>query len=151
MKPAHIPDELVVDFDFNNFEGGHDDLHAGYVKLMETSPDIFWTPHNGGHWVISRADDIIAVLRDTDHFSNRHITLPPMPEEYPRMLPTELDPPVHGDYRKPLVEGLLPRVINQIESEIRGLQIADTSSYYPEDRGISEGVRVAREMAARIQ
>src|SRR5207253_1569173 len=32
---------------------------------------------------------------------------------------------------------------------VRGLQIADTSTYYPEDRGISEGVRIAAEMAAR--
>ena len=33
---------------------------------------------------------------------------------------------------------------------VRGLQIADTSTYYPEDRGISEGVRIAAEMAARV-
>jgi len=30
---------------------------------------------------------------------------------------------------------------------IIGLQVADTSYYYPEDRGISEGVRLARELA----
>lgn len=33
---------------------------------------------------------------------------------------------------------------------ICGLQIADTSSYYPEDRGIAESARVAQEMAARV-
>jgi protoporphyrinogen oxidase len=37
-----------------------------------------------------------------------------------------------------------------IQTAIRGLQVADTSTYYPEDRGIAESVRVAREMAARI-
>jgi hypothetical protein len=37
-----------------------------------------------------------------------------------------------------------------IQSSIAGLQIADTSSYYPEDRGIAESVRVAREMANRV-
>lgn len=37
-----------------------------------------------------------------------------------------------------------------IHGVVRGLQIADTSSYYPEDRGISESVRVAAEMATRI-
>lgn len=40
----------------------------------------------------------------------------------------------------------LPPVV----SAVRGLQIADTSVYYPEDRGISESVRIAREMAERV-
>ena len=33
---------------------------------------------------------------------------------------------------------------------VRGLMIADTSVYYPEDRGISESVRVAAEMARTV-
>jgi protoporphyrinogen oxidase len=37
-----------------------------------------------------------------------------------------------------------------IQTSIRGLQIADTCFYYPEDRGISESVRLAKEMATRI-
>jgi protoporphyrinogen oxidase len=40
----------------------------------------------------------------------------------------------------------LPTVVTPIE----GLQIADTCYYYPEDRGISEGARLARIMAARL-
>ncbi len=123
LKPNHVPDELVVDFDFNNIEGGTDDIHAAYVRVMEATPDIFWTPHNGGHWVVTRADDVIPILRDSDHFSNRHITLPAMPDEQPRMIPTELDPPVHGRYRQPLVEGMLPPVINAMEAEIRAVAI----------------------------
>jgi len=41
----------------------------------------------------------------------------------------------------------LPPVV----SAIRGLQIADTSIYYPEDRGIAESVKLGAEMAARIE
>jgi len=37
-----------------------------------------------------------------------------------------------------------------VVSRITGLQIADTSSYYPEDRGIAESVRLGRAMAERI-
>ncbi len=40
----------------------------------------------------------------------------------------------------------LPEVV----TPIRGLQIADTCYYYPEDRGISESARLARVMAGRI-
>lgn len=37
-----------------------------------------------------------------------------------------------------------------IETSIRGLQIADTCFYYPEDRGISESVRLGKLMAERV-
>jgi protoporphyrinogen oxidase len=37
-----------------------------------------------------------------------------------------------------------------VQSPIAGLQIADTSYYYPEDRGISESTRFGRAMAERI-
>jgi protoporphyrinogen oxidase len=37
-----------------------------------------------------------------------------------------------------------------IQTSIRGLQIADTCFYYPEDRGISESVRLGKAMAERI-
>ena len=38
-----------------------------------------------------------------------------------------------------------------VQTPIKGLQIADTCFYYPEDRGISESVRIAREMSHRIE
>ena len=37
-----------------------------------------------------------------------------------------------------------------VQTAIAGLQVADTSTYYPEDRGIAESVRIAREMAGRV-
>ncbi len=37
-----------------------------------------------------------------------------------------------------------------IQTSIKGLQVADTCYYYPEDRGISESVRLAREMAKAL-
>ena len=37
-----------------------------------------------------------------------------------------------------------------VETSIKGLQIADTCFYYPEDRGISESVRLGKLMAERV-
>lgn len=42
--------------------------------------------------------------------------------------------------------GFLARM-PRVRSRVAGLRIADTSSYYPEDRGIAESVRLGREMA----
>jgi protoporphyrinogen oxidase len=41
-------------------------------------------------------------------------------------------------------------MIPPVQTAIEGLQIADTCFYYPEDRGVSEGARLAKDMAERI-
>ena len=46
-------------------------------------------------------------------------------------------------YWKPNFRDKLP----PIRTPIRGLQIADTSYYYPEDRGVAESIRFGRMMA----
>ena len=53
-------------------------------------------------------------------------------------------------YAQPLCEPGFAAKIPHIRTPIEGLQIADTCFYYPEDRGVSEGARLAREMARAI-
>lgn len=50
-------------------------------------------------------------------------------------------------YAQPICEPGFAALIPPIETPIRGLQIADTCFYYPEDRGISESVRLGKQMA----
>jgi protoporphyrinogen oxidase len=45
--------------------------------------------------------------------------------------------------------GFLDR-IPPVRTPISGLQIADTCTYYPEDRGIAESVRLGQEMARAV-
>lgn len=42
------------------------------------------------------------------------------------------------------------KTLPPIQTSISGLQVADTCYYYPEDRGISESVRIARDMVHAI-
>lgn len=53
-------------------------------------------------------------------------------------------------HAQPICEPGFAAKIPPVQTPIAGLQIADTCFYYPEDRGISESVRLAEEMAARI-
>jgi protoporphyrinogen oxidase len=53
-------------------------------------------------------------------------------------------------HAQPICEPGFAAKIPPIQTPIENLQIADTCFYYPEDRGISESVRIAREMAARV-
>lgn len=53
-------------------------------------------------------------------------------------------------YSQPICPPGFLDTVPPVVSAIRGLQIADTSIYYPEDRGIAESARLAKEMAARV-
>jgi hypothetical protein len=100
-KPDHVPDELVYAFDFYDIPGADEDIQLAYKAIQQNAPDIFWTPCNGGHWVATRAEDILTMQRDHGHFSHRRIVLPRMPEGTPRQIPLEMDPPEHPHYSRP--------------------------------------------------
>ena len=53
-------------------------------------------------------------------------------------------------HAQPICEPGFAARIPPVQTPIRGLQIADTCFYYPEDRGISESVGIARKMAQQI-
>ncbi len=50
-------------------------------------------------------------------------------------------------YAQPVCPPGFAAMIPPVKTPINGLQIADTCFYYPEDRGISEGIRLGRAMA----
>ena len=53
-------------------------------------------------------------------------------------------------YGQPICEPGFAAKIPPVQTPIKGLQIADTCYYYPEDRGIAESVRLGQEMAAAV-
>lgn len=130
-RPGHVPTELVVDFDFYNIPGAADDVQAAYRAVQQSAPDIFWTPRNGGHWVATRAEDILVMQKDHHRFSYRHITLPPMPEETPRQIPLELDPPEHAHYRRPLMQALQPGVVARLEQGVHDVAVETIEALLP--------------------
>lgn len=131
-KPDHVPDALVVDFDFVELPGAEDDIQAGYQAFQHNCPDIFWTPQNGGHWVATRAEDIVFMQRNTDIFSNAGVTLPPPPEGTPLSIPLEIDPPRHAQYRRPLMQFLTPGAVKHLEDGVRQVAIDQIEKLLPQ-------------------
>lgn len=54
-------------------------------------------------------------------------------------------------HAQPVCEAGFAAKVPPIRTPIAGLQVADTSFYYPEDRGISESVRYGEMMAAQVR
>lgn len=54
-------------------------------------------------------------------------------------------------YAQPICEPGFAKMIPPAQTPIRGLQIADTCFYYPEDRGVSESIKFAKRMVAALE
>lgn len=132
--PSHIPASLVFDYDlFRAPELSHDPQRAVSQLLHGKAPDVFYSPHNGGHWIVTRAEVAVDMLRQPDKFSslpeyNKHRDFKP------RMLPIQSDPPEHAAYRKPLGERLSPEAVRKLETDIRAFAREIVDDVYPNGR-----------------
>jgi cytochrome P450 len=116
-RPAHVPAELVVDFDYFAPPGHETDVHLAWKRLHDPGvPDIFWTPRHGGHWVATRAADIDVMQIDHERFSYRHITIHEGAPAIP-LIPLELDPPDHGPFRSLLTPAFGPARVQALTDQ----------------------------------
>jgi cytochrome P450 len=135
-KPEHVPAELVRDFDFCNVPGADTDPQLA-LDALHAGPDVFWTPHYGGHWVATRADDIDEIHKNHERFSHREIILPRGWKAFP-YLPIEVDPPAHTQYRRLINPPFSPAAVASREQEARQLAIGLIEGIKP--RGACEFV-----------
>jgi cytochrome P450 len=130
-KPAHIPDALVYDFDLLADPGLLADPHARIAEIARDAPPIFWTPRQGGYWVLAGHEAAFEGSRDWETFSSEirpHAEvqamlakLPPGAPRVPQPLPIAVDPPLHGVYRLPLNGAFSPKAMNALKDSIRAL------------------------------
>jgi cytochrome P450 len=122
--PAHVPAHLVRDFDLYGFEGSSADVHAAWKAVQDKNPPIFFTPCYGGYWVFTRAELLEAVWPDGELYSSADsVGIPPVPKEYPPLLPIDADDPFHRFLRKPLNIALSPKAVNDLQPMARALAI----------------------------
>jgi cytochrome P450 len=119
-RPAHVPAELLVDFDFMRPgpEGG--DPFEAWSRLHGLPP-LVWTPRNGGHWLATRGEDIPVILKNYELFSSRRAFIGMI--ERPKAVPLEYDPPEHGPLRKVLIPAFMPKAVAAWSDEARRLAV----------------------------
>lgn len=129
-RPDHVPEELVFDFDYNNDPGYCSDPHKRAAELLLEAPAIFWTPYNGGHWMIMSHDAVTEAMTDYKKFSSEHFSpeafeamMSELPEDerIPAPIPICIDPPLHTKLRAPLFATFSPRSVAAMEQKIRAL------------------------------
>ncbi len=136
-RPAHVPPELVVDFNVHNPPGALEDLHGAWHRLHD-GPDIVWAPYHGGHWIFTRAEDIDFAQRNHDPFSMRDVTMPANTRPT-RLLPLESDPPEHTPFRAILNPWFSPKRISELKEFTRQFAVDLIEGFKP--RGECEFMR----------
>lgn len=116
--PDHVRPTLVRDFDFVTDLHAGGDLHLNAKKLHHGGPDIFYTPRQGGHWVVTRYADAEHIVKNFSDFTNDSMSIPKVENPY-RLIPTESNPPLHSDYRSVIFPYFTPKKIGDLERRAR--------------------------------
>lgn len=117
--PEHVPPELVRDFNYFDLSD-EADIYAGFERLHR-EPDIFWSTQLGGHWVVTRSEDIEAIFGNARDFSNEVQSLPRNPVVLPLL---EFDGDIHRAFRHLLAPFFAPKNIQRLEKFSRELAVS---------------------------
>jgi len=138
--PSHVPMHLVYDYDTFTTPSQFESPHWEVTKLLyEQAPPIFFTPRNGGHWVVTRSADIVEMYRHPEVFSSDPQYNKLKRNNPTRHLPQFYDPPEHTDARKIMAPFFVPGAVQAMEPQIRQLARELIDAVY--DRGSCEFVK----------
>jgi cytochrome P450 len=109
----------------------HEAMHASLALARRDEP-VFYSPELG-YWVVTRYDDVFAILRDPERFSaaNANTPITPLPREALDLLQeggyalegiqVNCDPPRHTRIRESAAQYLNIKRFAALEDQIRGL------------------------------
>lgn len=115
-QPEHVPAEFVVDLDIYNLPAQVGDDATARWQAFFGGKDLVWSPYNGGHWVVTKGEDISRFLRDSGRFSSRQVNIPAA--DVP-LVPIESDGKAHAAYRRNILPFFLPKAVAAMEGTIR--------------------------------
>lgn len=121
-------DPALVDFlDPAVFEQGVP--HDAYRVLRATAPvswrrSAFAGPNDRGYWLFTRHADVQQALSDPTNYSSAQgatslLEMPPQQLELARTRLINMDPPNHTRFRRLISRSFAPRVVEQLEPEVR--------------------------------
>lgn len=130
-RPPHVDPAQVVDFDFWRPGPPGCDPFLAWTALLGKAP-VIWTPRNGGHWIVTRGEDVPKILADHERFSSRRVFIGM--EGAPRAVPLEQDPPEHGPLRKLIMPAFSPRSVKRWADEAQQLAVELIEGLRPRGR-----------------
>lgn len=121
-RPDHVPQELEIDFNYLADIPLGEDNYTIFQRLRDAEHDILWTPHNGGHWIVTRADDVKWVQENFAVFSHEVFSIPRGSSPI-IMPPLTVDPPNHARYRALINPHLSPKKVAGMTEKARAIAV----------------------------
>lgn len=121
-RPDHVPEALVVDFDFIRPDGMEQVGVYRAVSRLHAGPDVVWTPRHGGHWLVTRAEDVRFVQEHYEIFSHEEFMIPRQ-LMVRKPIPLAVDPPNHARYRAVINPAFTPKAVARMREDARALTI----------------------------
>lgn len=123
-KPAHVPEELVVDFDIYHPCTPEEDVNTAWRAHQEawsrmTDAPLVYSLKNGGHWIAFQGEDLEVLYADNVNLSNKHITIPHWNAKGVRLIPGEADGEDHAAYRQIIMKSLTPNAVKALREPVR--------------------------------
>lgn len=127
--------------DFRHHDEGLDVAFGVYRELRERCP-VGFSEHYGGFWFVTRFDDIHRIEQDSETFAvSPGMLLPPLGNERPG-IPIDIDPPMHGKYRKVMLPAFSPQQIDGLEPMVRRTAV-ELLDAFGSDREVDVAARYA--------
>lgn len=109
---------VSVDYDPFSLEVLADPM-SSYVRLQSECPVHHFKDFSPSFFTLTRHDDVIAALKDTELWSSRYGQAP----QFTKAKCLNQDPPQHTEFRKLFQKGFTPRMIGRLEEEVTELAI----------------------------
>lgn len=143
-----VPEHLKTDFDIYDpaLTFPTDRINEKVREIADRSP-LVYSEKYGGHWIVTRYEEIHEVLRHPETFSSFPNNL--VPHGAGKFLPLEVDPPEHTAFRKALQPLFNPTRMRALEPRIREIinELIDGFA----SRGSAEYIsEFAHELPARV-
>jgi cytochrome P450 len=124
--PEHVPPHLVRDINpWVDLTAAGINAFARAATYHQLFPPIFWAKNLGyleGCWVTRRAADMRKMLKDTDTFSSDGVVgFSRLIGEDWRLIPIEVDPPLHSQYRRLLAPLFTPKKAAAMTADMQAL------------------------------
>ncbi|MGE4024916.1 cytochrome P450 [Mycolicibacterium sp.] len=113
-----MPEKHVTAEEFDFHGPALDNVFDTYRTLREQCP-VGHSDKHGGFWFLTKSEDIFAAEQDPDTYSVApSMLLPAFGTDVP-LIPIDIDPPAHTDYRKLLLPLFTPKATARLEDGMR--------------------------------
>lgn len=107
---------------FNDFDLDSPEFNSDYdivlTELLDRCP-VAQSKVGRGYYVVNRQEDVRRVAQDWRTFSSTDGMFPNRPEGMPKVLPEEIDPPYHTNWRAALNKHFTVRKVAEWEDSVR--------------------------------